>query len=749
MVGARIKQGMAALAVSCVLALCAFAPSAHAQDLLVGVFTGGTSAGSNTNHIYVSEDGTNMYRVGTVFDVISEDSARYGSTEVHHYAQVCPSIMYHDGYFWSISGDQWAQDGKARFYISVSKDLVTWTHPESGFPGNDVALSSYPTVDGKERHDFDVVAPEWSKDKDGNIYIVFSAGYYGAYHGDATNDQMQAYTIKVNSLSVAGMGNIASDSPHAVGGKYAWPRDLQMSAEPAKKLSFSNYEGADFIDGQLFADGGTNYLIIKKDGVHNQVYRNANANDANGWQLVADNITYSYEAPCVVKFNGQYLLFGDEVVGDTAVGTDLFTAGSMTQTPWNGPREINFTDIDNGGSLIARHGTVIVVKDGTEEWKAANALLNGEGGKFTRLAGDNALGTMQKIVGTGFADGSCTTAVVATDGTYHDALSAAGIAGLYDCPVLLTSADNREDISAETKAELKRLGVEKVYVVGGSYWIKDAAIKVLEDLGYAVERLAGGNAAETALKVFEAGKTAGVAQDTVEPAKADRAAPEPGSSMPSSEASSAAPAQGADDPAADVASAWGKTAIVATDQTYHDALAAGPYAFAKGLPIFLTSDKGANQSTKLSANTLKAIQDGGFDRVILCGGTWFLDASVEQQLGSVGFVGGMARRIMGDTAVETSQQMAEFCLSEGMQANGIGIATSEIELDALTGAAFCGKNNAPLILVNADIYGSSPNLSSINGFVGANKAAIEQGYLFGGSYFLPAKVMRTANVVAG
>ena len=224
-----------------------------------------------------------------------------------------------------------------------------------------------------------------------------------------------------------------------------------------------------------------------------------------------------------------------------------------------------------------------------------------------------------------------------------------------------------------------------MYICGGTYWIPNAVEQFLKNFGVEeVERLAGSNAAATALKVYEAGK-----------------------------------------------GSWGTTAIVATDQGYWDALAAGPYAFAKGAPIFLTSAKGAGASTKLDNATLQAITKGGFDRVVLCGGAYFLDSAVETQLKAAGFKGAV-QRIAGANACETSVKMANFELGEGMNSAAVAVASADGYWDALTGTALCGNKNIPLVLVSTVNDGGERDLKTLNAFISKIAAGMQGGYLLGG-----------------
>lgn len=262
---------------------------------------------------------------------------------------------------------------------------------------------------------------------------------------------------------------------------------------------------------------------------------------------------------------------------------------------------------------------------------------------LTRLWGQDAYGTMQEVTGQ-YPDGSCDTVVVASGDGYWDALSASSLAGYYDCPVLITP---KSSLRSETSGEIKRLGAKKVIVVGGPAAVSDKTVSQIKALGVSVERVYGERAPETAIAVA---KKLGKRSDTC---------------------------------------------IVASSKTYHDALSASAYAYAKGSPIYLVE----NPSCKLSQSTLAAIRSAGYDRVVIMGGTEAIPASTAAQLDSLGVE---VKRIGGETAIETSTSFASFALGEGMQANGIGVASSGGYWDALTGSALCGHNNTPIVLVKDD-----------------------------------------------
>ena len=299
-----------------------------------------------------------------------------------------------------------------------------------------------------------------------------------------------------------------------------------------------------------------------------------------------------------------------------------------------------------------------------------------------RLAGENAYGTMVQIVDEGFVDGSCSTVVLATFDGYWDALTASGLAGFYRCPVLLTDPNS---LSPEALAEMQRLGVKQAFIAGGPAAISETVEAQVNDNGIATTRVAGANAAGTAVQAYEHGKNAGT---------------------------------------------WGQTAVVATGDGYWDALAASPLSYAAHAPIFL-AQVGTGYGTALDDATLATIRDAGFTQVLVCGGPAAVSEQVEGQLSGIAVT-----RLQGATAVETSKAIADYCLTVGMQADGIGVATTEGYWDALTGAALCGSKNAPLVLARP----AEPE-TAYTGTIENNKDDIGTGYIFGGVAAIPDDIM--------
>ena len=356
--------------IACALIAIATAPSpAQAEetgDIVLGVYFEADDYFRDT--IYASYDGERFYDIATAHEHRAYDTNGYP-----HAGHACPSIMYHNGYFWMISS--WNRyDGRFWPVISYSKDLVTWTYPEgdgmlTGTHG--IRVDKYPTINGTTYSNFDVVAPEWHKASDGSIYIIFSAGYYGAFHGRPTQDRMQAYIVKVDELSASGT---RSDGWRA----NAWPSGLVFRAGTAKRLAITETAGANYIDGALYEESGTTYLFLKKNGLTTQVYTTTNIDDPASWKQASASILYGYEGMSLVKLGSTYFGYVDRVTGATADGVRMIKSLSLT-SQWSKPSEISYT-----GGRNVRHGSVILLKAGTNEWYAAKRLLDVKGVAPTR-----------------------------------------------------------------------------------------------------------------------------------------------------------------------------------------------------------------------------------------------------------------------------------------------------------------------------------------------------------------------------
>ena len=266
---------------------------------------------------------------------------------------------------------------------------------------------------------------------------------------------------------------------------------------------------------------------------------------------------------------------------------------------------------------------------------------------FQRFQGQTALDTMQAIAAEGFRQSD--VVVIASSNGYWDALCATALAGALDAPVLLTEPDT---LSWQTSQTITSLKAHTAYVTGGPLSVSEATYRQIQTLCPTVKRLSGDDAPGTARAIAEEMR---------------------------------AMRQGS-------ASA-GASCIIATVDTFQDALSISPYAWKSATPIFLTQP-GAQP---LSESTLAAIDAGGYNHAVLVGGTYSVSGAVEQQLAqrNMGFT-----RLAGQDCYATTVEVAKWEVAQGMSYERVGAATAVSYYDGLTGGALCGKLNAPLVLVD-------------------------------------------------
>ncbi len=294
---------------------------------------------------------------------------------------------------------------------------------------------------------------------------------------------------------------------------------------------------------------------------------------------------------------------------------------------------------------------------------------------------------MRAIVNAGWETSKW--AIIATSQGYQDALSASALAGLLDnAPVLLTKSN---ELSSQTKSLLTSKAVKNVIIVGGPGAISDDVVAEIKSLGIDyVERIAGGTATTTAISVYKWGADATKTGGTT----------------------------------------WGNDAIVATLDSFQDALSIAPYAYAKHAPIFLT-DKGTKD---IRSSVQSLIANGGFDRTLIVGGTAAVSDTVEGKV-----VG--AQRLAGGTAYTTSKAIANFALAEGMKATSMGVACGTSYQDALVGASFLGKLGSIIALAD------DKNSTTINSVVAKNKDSLSECYIFGGTAAVSQTIEDKLNAV--
>ncbi len=243
---------------------------------------------------------------------------------------------------------------------------------------------------------------------------------------------------------------------------------------------------------------------------------------------------------------------------------------------------------------------------------------------------------------------SADNALLATSGTFPDALAAGALAAGLDAPLLLTHGTQLPD---QVVAELDRLGVEKVWVLGGTAVISSKVTDALRSHGYEVERIAGDSRYETARRIaVKAGPAA-----TGEVVVALGSHPNPERAWPDAVASGA--------------------------------LAASP----DRLPTLLTAHD------SLPKATAQGLKDLGARKVLLIGGESAILPAVERRIRDLGYP---VERIAGTSRYETSVELAENALARNPHdERQVVFATGSNFPDALAAGALAGDLRSPLVLV--------------------------------------------------
>ena len=354
----------------------------YPDQILLGSFW--ESDENTTDTVYWSTDAVNFYELAEAYTDATPDSAdsslinvpvSYDVSTLHD-----PSIIYKDGYFWMISGFTTTDSALGRRFVPMigySDDLVHWSYPNSGSNTN-VGVTVKPNGSEKYGTDWDAVAPDFFVDDDGTVWITVCLGYYANFHagdGNSQNDIMQPYLIKADNLTVR-------PEADTVNNPAAPPSVTYSDAVPINLPQYSDiHEVTNRIDTSMFKEGDDYYLVVKKDGVTNEIWKTKSlslesAQSESNWELVCDDAVTGFEGPCLTKYDGTYYMYTDKLKdyppenpdGKAGVYVNAATTGTTgaldKYTGWleENQRKVTAWGSD-GKNKECRHGTVITVTD--------------------------------------------------------------------------------------------------------------------------------------------------------------------------------------------------------------------------------------------------------------------------------------------------------------------------------------------------------------------------------------------------
>lgn len=273
--------------------------------------------------------------------------------------------------------------------------------------------------------------------------------------------------------------------------------------------------------------------------------------------------------------------------------------------------------------------------------------------ELTVLAGDDRYETAVEVARETFPD-MRGTVVIASGQNFPDALSAAGLAGAVDAPLLLTKAAT---LPAEVIALMDDWGVAFAYVIGGEAAVSADVFDEIEQHAYHdTVRIAGDDRYETAALVAEE-----IAQET-----------------------------GND---------FVPHAFIARGDAFPDALSASPLAYANAVPILLS------KPSSLPAVTAAALDTLGIEGAVVVGGTSAVGATPKAAVDAVLVANGgsASERWFGADRYATAAAVAENAVQDGWATwDTVGIATGQNYPDALAGGARVGARGGVVLLTRTD-----------------------------------------------
>jgi lactocepin len=310
----------------------------------------------------------------------------------------------------------------------------------------------------------------------------------------------------------------------------------------------------------------------------------------------------------------------------------------------------------------------------------------------TRVAGADRYATAASVAAGAFT--AVDTVVLARGDNYAEALVGAYLGGIQalGAPVLLTTPGS---LPAVTRSRIQALGAKNVILLGGTGAISTA---VEQDLAssYTVTRISGTNRYDTASKV---------AQTT-------------GALAPGNYNSQ-------------------KTAIVVNGESFPDALAAGPIAYAQRFPILLT------RRGDLPTETKDALTKLAIKHVIVIGGESAVGAQAVKDIEALSIT---TDKLEGGNRYATAAAVATFALTKltGWSLSDVELATGEAFADALAAGPAAGKGLRPILLTQSATL--SPDTQT---WLNGRASTLTTGTVLGGAVAVSESARKAAERAGG
>ena len=335
---------------------------------------------------------------------------------------------------------------------------------------------------------------------------------------------------------------------------------------------------------------------------------------------------------------------------------------------------------------------------------------NGDGVPDSReFAGSHRYETAVMLAERFAADeGSISTVIVASGESQVDAVTASGLAGHLNAPVLLTRSSR---LPHNVARFIDEQNITNVVIVGGTSAVSDAVRTRIEGLGSkpSVKRIAGDDRYDTAARIGS-----------------DLGGPNPTWC-------------GSDAPAAIL--------VNGGDAGRADAVVIGPLAFALGLPVLLTADDEIPEATS------DFLADNKVEHVVIVGGRAAVSDAVDEALvEDVGVVN--TRRISGGSAAATSVDVATEMLGNcaevlGTNRDRVALVGRDAIADGIAAAPVMGRGigdggPVPILLVGDDLPAAVSDYLAGTPEVRAGNKTHLRIHAIGGTAAVSAGVMQAA-----
>lgn len=368
--------------------------------------------------------------------------------------------------------------------------------------------------------------------------------------------------------------------------------------------------------------------------------------------------------------------------GGTVIVSSHETAGAMDRFSWTPDgRQVAFSvgEQDSGSHTTLWDAFTIDMSaqarrqldvDGETASTSERNVVYGPG-VVHRLAGRTRIETAIDVSNAHF--GASTVAVLARSDLYPDALSGAPLAHANDAPMLLTPS---EGLHPDVAAELDRLDVETVFLLGSEAALSAQVEEDLAALGITdVRRRGGADRFGTArLIAKELGPTTHAY--VVEGRDPDE------------------------------------------NRGWPDAVSVAPLAAFRGSPVLLV------ETDTLPDETARALDELGIDRTTIIGGPPAVSELVETLIADRDIA---VDRLAGDDRYETSLEVAAAALDAGMSPATTWLATGRNWPDALGAGPTVSATAGILVLVDGLVLDNSPGVRAW-----VDQQPVEEVILIGG-----------------